>query len=439
MILSNSQIDHVKSEFLQFLKKESKEKVASLSVFDVSACDKILVVIKSKLNVCCQLSEALQSLHKRKAFAESASMHVGEKNDSIVFSGYIDHFKIYDESKNKEEICQIGPTKLEVFFHNLLEANMVTIDMLDEDDAEIIGISRPQQKITFQKNSLGLVNKFVPIGSWCIVANYFQQRNWRTESYPFDWAFSNLEFIIASVRDPTFPLVDFMKPMAEKRVFEKSDIHKVVTFPHQNKECETDVATMVRRCERWKLLFDVNNSDNIKEKPILICEEEAPDVSNSSESSEKKFLLASQSSVVFVHFARNTQKYLAVVKQLKRFCRIMHQRNSELKFQVVSVWHRVWNVNDERRAQKINKLTYLGSPTTTHMNSSIKNKIHIYLARVSNVWDGHNWSGMMQKSILDQIFDQFTYQRTTETQRLSVDELNMSTKEHNLTSAEQNE
>jgi hypothetical protein len=43
--------------------------------------------------------------------------------------------------------------------------------------------------------------KVVSLGNWCAVANYLKIRELRTESYPFDWAFSTLKTIQLSIED----------------------------------------------------------------------------------------------------------------------------------------------------------------------------------------------------------------------------------------------
>lgn len=59
--------------------------------------------------------------------------------------------------------------------------------------------------------ALPVFSKVVSLGMWCGVAHYLQQRQWKTESYPFDWNFETCQSIRMCLEDDFAKFLDVSK------------------------------------------------------------------------------------------------------------------------------------------------------------------------------------------------------------------------------------
>lgn len=359
--------------------------------------NKMQVCVESEEKYFDRMKDAIVKAYQSHFFASHADLKLDEKN--LIFLNFVDHCMIMcDEDTKITIISQFGPATLEISFADIraesdappettisssIDIQNLTVNSIDELAEQIFGIKRVLDYKFVSDGSLRVYNQFISIGSWCIGANYLKMRKWASKTYPFDWTFSNLNAVIYSVANPMFPLDELKKKQDDRRRFSESDVQQVLGFPHQeSSNMEENLAAMERRCLRWKTIVNQNVESNGNGERQLIA---------------------------LVHFARPSEKYLKVLNCLKRLLRQLRNYNSKFDFEIISVWHRVWNERDEANHQKINKVFYLGHASTTLPSSNSSNRIHIYLARVSNEWDGNNWSGRMQHSLLDEIFNQFTF------------------------------
>lgn len=360
-----------------------------------SGTEKLQVFVETEEKYIEKMKDAILKAYQGKFFAAQSDLKTDEENHCLTFFKFIDHCMIKDKESNK--IHQFGPVTLEITFAEFfpeiptspdsnrreistLEAHEMTVNMIDESLETIVGIKRVLNHKFVQDGSSRTYNQFISVGSWCIGADYLKQRKWASKTYPFDWTFSNLNAIIYSVSNPMFPLEELEKKQNDRRRFSESDVQHTLEFPHQEStNMQENIAAMDRRCQRWKAI--VNQDYNATSERQLIA---------------------------IVHFARPQEKYLKVLNCLKRLLRQLRNFNPNFDFEIISIWHRVWNAKDDVDRRN-NKVFYLGNASTTLPSSNCSNRIHIYLARVSNEWDGNNWSGRMQKPLLDEIFNQFSF------------------------------
>lgn len=210
----------------------------------------------------------------------------------------------------------------------------------------------------------------VSIGTWCAVAHHLRERRLRFEAFPFDWTFSNLAAVTASVPEDGALTVlnEFLTPPQYRTHYEGVDVHQQIGYPHHNPNTLDGIRYMRRACERWRRLLHAQPGHT--------------------------------RSVLFLHTARPVERVDTVRTAIRRFVQTVQQHCPHIDAHVVSIWNQVWNPKD---------------PAEDYMNRLMcverTQDYTILLAHVSSEWDGDDWAGTQHGALWDQVFQTFRVQR----------------------------
>jgi hypothetical protein len=120
----------------------------------------------------------------------------------------------------------------------------------------------------------------ISIGDFCFWAHYLKECQWRSAAFPFDWMFTNLQFVIDCVNEDFQPILEYIKNKNQhgQRHYPGQPFDRPNT-PHHFMESLEDHQHYFHCIDRWnqimlsnkKILFLHISGDFIKYEEILSC------------------------------------------------------------------------------------------------------------------------------------------------------------------------
>jgi hypothetical protein len=126
--------------------------------------------------------------------------------------------------------------------------------------------------LNIKNNERGFI---VSLGEFCITATLLKDLKCRTESFPFDWIFSNVSFIQDCLINDFKPLFDIIKSGdTEGKIIYENTRFKKISIPHKNLNDPETLKYYERRVTNFMKMFKsdfkklfVHISGNINDQP----------------------------------------------------------------------------------------------------------------------------------------------------------------------------
>lgn len=120
----------------------------------------------------------------------------------------------------------------------------------------------------------------ISIGDFCFWAFYIRDCKWREASFPFDWMFTNLSFIIDCIEENFEPIMEYIKNKSQhgQRTYIGQPFPQPSTA-HHKMQTDEDYQHYYRTIERWKQIMESDKkilflhiSGDFKNYQTVLCE-----------------------------------------------------------------------------------------------------------------------------------------------------------------------
>lgn len=106
-----------------------------------------------------------------------------------------------------------------------------------------------------------IYNYLISIGDFCFWADYLKHKSIRDVSLPFDWMFSNLQFVIECIDENFEPIKEYIKNKTQHGQREYIGLcFSKPSIPHHDMILEKNHQHYLRTIERWHTLMKLDSN-----------------------------------------------------------------------------------------------------------------------------------------------------------------------------------